>query len=84
MKTVYPIIDKVKCDGDAACIRVCPNNVFSVREITDDENKQLPFLGRFKTKIKGRAKSFVVRAELCIGCNLCVTNCHENAIKLSV
>jgi len=84
MKAIYPIIDKVKCDGDAACALVCPNNVFSIREITDDEYKLLPFIGRLKTRIKGRNKSFVVHPEWCIGCNLCVTNCHEKAIKLSL
>lgn len=84
MNTKYPIINHTKCDGDGACISVCPNNVFSFREITNVEYNQLPFLGKVKTKIKGRYKSFVTQPKSCIGCNLCVKNCHEKAIKLSV
>ncbi|MDD3323047.1 MAG: ferredoxin family protein [Paludibacter sp.] len=84
MNTIYPIINHVKCDGDAACTIVCPNNVFSLRKITDEEYNQLPFVGKLKTKIKGRNKSFVTDPESCIGCNLCVTNCHEKAITLSL
>ncbi len=70
-----------KCDGDGACLTNCPNQVFELREITTQEYNSLKFLGKFKTKIKGRVKSFAVNFENCVECGLCIQQCHERAIQ---
>lgn len=70
-----------KCDGDGACSHCCPNQVLKLREITSDEYASLGFLGKFKTKIKGRVKAFVVNSDDCVECGLCIEQCHERAIQ---
>ena len=70
-----------KCDGDGSCLNYCPNQVFELREITTEEYDSLKILGKFKTKVKGRVKSFAVNLENCIECGLCIKQCHERAIQ---
>ena len=74
-------INMNKCDGDGGCLNYCSNQVFELREITTEEHDSLKFLGKFKTKIKGRVKSFAVNFENCVECGLCIKQCHERAIQ---
>lgn len=74
-------INMNKCDGDGDCLKTCPNQVFELRKITKEEYASLKFMGKFKTKIKGRVKSFAVNFENCVECGLCIKQCHERAIQ---
>lgn len=76
-------INMNKCDGCRHCIASCPNQVIETREITTDEYDFLKFLGKFKTKIKGRVKAFLVNREECVECGLCIKQCHERAIQFA-
>lgn len=76
-------IDISYCDGCGKCVAVCPNNVFEMRELTEQEYKLLTFGQKIWIRIKGRRKSFVLNVEGCVACRLCVENCREKAIKIS-
>lgn len=76
-------INPNSCDGCGACVEVCKKSVLELRDITDQEHKALHFMGKFKVRIKGREKSFVVQPENCVSCGLCVKHCHERAIRLA-
>ena len=43
---VRPEINRDRCEGKADCVRVCPTNVFEVRELTAGERRGLAFLAR--------------------------------------
>lgn len=70
------------CDGCGTCVESCPSGVFALREITEDERKNLSFPGKVKVRVKGKVKSFISNHEDCVACGLCVNHCHERAITL--
>jgi 4Fe-4S ferredoxin len=80
--TVLPIIDQSRCEGKEDCVRVCPYDVFEVRTLSRAERDALPFISRLKVRFHGNRQAFVVRAEACHACGLCVKACPERAIKL--
>lgn len=77
-----PVIDLARCEGKADCLRVCPYDVFEVRTATAAERKSLHPLAQLKSMIHKHQKAFVVRADQCHACGLCVTACPETAIRL--
>jgi len=80
---VAPVIDRTRCEGKAACVAVCPYDVFEVRVLTPNERSTLPLFARIKAAFHGNRQAFTVRAELCHSCGLCVASCPEDAIHLS-
>lgn len=70
------------CDGCGRCVMICPEDVFSLREISEQEIEEMPFLGRMKVKIKRKNKSFTAQPEKCTRCSLCENKCHEQAIRI--
>ena len=79
---LIPVINLNTCEGKGPCIEVCPYDVFEMKPITEEQYSGLSWIGKLKTKVHGREKAFVVNAELCHACGLCVTACPEKAIKL--
>ena len=77
-----PEIDRNKCEGKAACVDVCPHDVFEVRVIDVADRKQLSLLGRLKSRVHGGKTAYTPRAAECASCGACVTACPEKAIKL--
>lgn len=77
-----PEIDRNKCEGKAACVDVCPHDVFEIRVIEDADRKRLSFLGRLKSWGHGGKTAYTPRAAECASCGACVTACPEKAIKL--
>ncbi len=77
-----PVVNQTRCEGATDCEIVCPYNVFEIRKLTSDERKALPLLVQVKVFAHGGKQAFVVRAEECHACGLCVTACPEKAIKL--
>ena len=70
------------CDGCGICADNCPQNVFVLREITEDERRSLSCTGKIKVRVKGKVKSFINNYEDCVSCGICVNRCHERAITL--
>src|SRR5262245_4859946 len=77
-----PVIDTRKCEGKSDCVEVCPYDVFEVRKLTREENAALPLLARLKVAAHGGKQGFVLHADQCHGCGLCVSACPEHAIRL--
>lgn len=77
-----PRIDLKRCEGKAACIEVCPEDVFELLPITEEDNAALGIFARFKLRLHGGKVAYAVRAEACRACGLCIPACPERAIKL--
>jgi NAD-dependent dihydropyrimidine dehydrogenase PreA subunit len=71
-------IDNRRCEGKAACLRVCPTRVFRL----DKAPKGLPLLARLKVAAHGGKQAIVFDPEACIGCMQCVEACPEDAIMV--
>jgi NAD-dependent dihydropyrimidine dehydrogenase PreA subunit len=80
---LMPVVNFNSCEGKGPCIDVCPYDVFEMQPISDDQYKELSFIGKLKTRVHGREKAVVVNADLCHSCGLCVMACPEKAIKLT-
>ncbi len=76
------MIDRNRCEAKEDCVRVCPYDVFIIREVTPGERAGLTLLGRLKLFAHGGKQAFAVNAKDCHGCGLCVKACPEKAIKL--
>ena len=77
-----PVIDLAKCEGKADCLRVCPYDVVEVRVATGAERSSLGLLAQLKSLAHGHKKAFVIHADQCHACGLCVQACPETAIRL--
>ena len=82
-RVVAPVINALKCEGAGDCEAVCPYEVFSVRKLTGDERKAMPFFPWLKVMAHGGKQAFVVNADNCHACGLCVSACPEKAIRLT-
>lgn len=80
---VSPVVDASRCEGKEDCVRVCPYDVFEVRKLSSVESRTLPLLTRFKVMVHGGRQAFVVHADQCHSCGLCVAACPEHAIRLA-
>lgn len=60
-------VDLDKCNGDGVCVEVCPVEVFELQDVPGYSDSQ---------------KSVPVRAEDCILCLACVTQCPTEAITV--
>jgi len=79
---VVPVINRNRCEGKQDCVEVCPYGVFAMGKLGEAERGELTTLGRVRAFFHGYKQAFVVHAELCQACGLCVTACPEKAIKL--
>ena len=77
-----PVINLSKCESDGRCVKVCPKNVLAMKEISEDEFKNLSFIGKLKTKAHGRIKAYAKKTDECRACGECIKVCPEKAIKL--
>lgn len=79
---VIPVINPKRCEAKADCVAVCPYDVFDIRTLAAEELAALPWLSRLKVRAHGGKQAFVVRADTCNACGLCVKACPERAITL--
>jgi NAD-dependent dihydropyrimidine dehydrogenase PreA subunit len=78
----FPVIDRNRCEGKGACVRVCPHDVFEVKTIEGEDYDALSFMGRIRSALHGRRSAYTPHAGQCQACGLCVVACPEQAITL--
>jgi 4Fe-4S ferredoxin len=80
---IYPVVDLKRCEGKGDCERVCPENVFEVKRINEQDYRSLGVLHRFKLRVHGLKIAYTPNIDACRSCGLCVTACPEHAITLA-
>lgn len=81
--TVHPVVDPGRCEGKAACVAVCPFDVFEVARIAPETFQALKLGAKLKVWVHGMKTALTPNADACEGCGLCVAACPEKAIRLS-
>jgi ferredoxin len=79
LKDGVVIVDEISCDGCGDCISACNHSAITIKTLSEEEVKELPFKGRLKVKIKGSDIAYI-NSEICTACGLCMKQCHEFAI----
>ena len=80
---MVPVIDRNRCEGKAACVSVCPTNVFVVGVLPAEQRRELTLMGRLKGFGHGWKQAFTPNAAACEACGKCVDACPEQAITLA-
>ena len=78
----HPVVDRNRCEGKGACVRVCPVQVFAVDTLPVALRAGLSLRGRIKGLVHRWQQAAIVHAERCEACGLCVSACPEKAITL--
>ena len=78
-----PVIDRNRCEGKAACVRVCPVSVFRVDTLPRAQRAGLSLRGRLKGFAHRWQQALLPNPEACEACGLCVKACPEQAITLA-
>lgn len=77
------LIDRNRCEGKEDCTRVCPEGVFEIRRLTDDEFAGVTgWFNRFRVRVHGRRQAFAVHQADCRYCRRCEAACPEQAISV--
>lgn len=79
---VRPRVDFGRCEGKAACVEVCPYDVFELAPLKAEDRKGLSWLARLKIAVHGGKVAYTPNAPSCAACGLCVKACPEHAIVL--
>lgn len=79
---MVPVIDRNRCEGKAACVAVCPTNVFVIGVLPKEQRSALSLRGRLKGFGHGWKQAFTPNAAACEACGKCVEACPEEAIRL--
>ena len=79
---VAPVVDRNRCEAKEDCVRVCPYQVFEIRDLTREDRASLSLLGRLKAWAHGNRQAYVVRGADCRACQLCIAACPEQALRL--
>lgn len=79
---VMPLIDRNRCEAKAACVELCPFEVFEIRPLAQADRAGLSLRGKLKAWGHGHRQAYVIRPADCHACQLCVKACPEEAIRL--
>ncbi|OUS25545.1 hypothetical protein A9Q99_21020 [Gammaproteobacteria bacterium 45_16_T64] len=77
-----PKININRCEGKGPCVSACPYDVLEMGVLTTQDRRRLSLVGKVKAFVHGGKQARVVLPDACRGCNLCVTECPEDAIEL--
>jgi NAD-dependent dihydropyrimidine dehydrogenase PreA subunit len=77
-----PVVDRNRCEAKADCVRVCPYDVFEVRQLDAADRAMLSLRGRIKAWAHRGLQAYAARANACHACGECVVACPEGAITL--
>lgn len=80
---VAPVVDRNRCEGKAACVAVCPYDVFQMGTLTAEERAGLSFVGKLKAWGHRGKQVYVVKPQECHACRLCIDACPEKALTLA-
>jgi len=80
--TMVPVIDRNRCEGKAACVAVCPKQVFVLGVLERGQRAGISWRGRVKGWAHGWKQAFTPNAAACEACAKCVEACPEEAIRL--
>ena len=80
---VAPVVDRNRCEAKEDCLRVCPYDVFEIRDLTREDRAWLSLLGKLKAWAHGNRQAYVVRGADCHACQLCIEACPEKALTLA-
>ena len=78
-----PVVDYTRCEGKAACVEVCPYDVFEIRKVEPSDHARLGAMSKFKIWVHGGKVAYTPNADQCRACGLCVAACPEHAIRLT-
>ena len=78
-----PVIDRNRCEGKAACVKVCPTHVFVVGTLPLAARSNLKLAGRIKGFVHRWQQALLVNPDACEACGKCVAACPEQAITLA-
>lgn len=79
---MVPAIDRNRCEGKAACVAVCPRQVFTLGVLPPAGRTDLSLRGKVKGFVHGWKQAFASNASACEACGRCVEACPEGAISL--
>jgi 4Fe-4S ferredoxin len=79
---IVPVVSLTRCEGKGDCVKVCPENVFLVQRIEQDDYRDLNAFHKLNLRVHGMQVAYTPNAEACRSCGLCVTACPEQAISL--
>jgi len=77
-----PVVNRNRCEGKEDCVAVCPFQVFEMQMLSEADTGAMGFFSRFKARVHGNRQAFVVRANDCHACGVCITACPERALTL--
>lgn len=60
-----------RCEGKLDCVVVCPQDVFEVRRIDDDDFAALGLIAKVRVAAHGRQVAYTPNADQCRACGLC-------------